>query len=75
MIVSSSTPAEDLLSVLSIGILFLFRRFMLMTKPGKDQHVPNIFGAIKTAQSPEFRKAVIKAEEEMIEQAQEEKKK
>lgn len=72
MIVSSTTPAEDLLSVLSIGVLFLFRRFMLMTKPDKDKHVPNIFGAIKTAQSPEFREAVIKAEEEIIEHAQEE---
>ncbi len=72
MIVTSTTPAEDLLSVLSIGVLFLFRRFMLMTKPDKAKHVPNIFGAIKTAQSPEFREAVIKAEEEMIEHAHEE---
>lgn len=71
MIVSSTTPAEDLLSVLSIGVLFLFRRFMLMTKPDKQKHVPNIFGAIKTAQSPEFREAVIKAEEEIIEHERE----
>ena len=65
MIVTSSTPLEDLLSVASICILFLLRRFMMMTKPDKQQHVPNFFGAIKTAQSPEFREAVIKAEEEL----------
>ena len=32
MIVQTTTPLEDLLSVVSIGILFFFRRFMLMTK-------------------------------------------
>lgn len=78
MIVTSTTPVEDLVSVISISILFLFRRFMLMTKPDKHNHVPNIFGAIKTAQSSEFREAVIKAEEEIIghanEHGQEEKK-
>ena len=68
MIVQVTTPLEDLLSVISIGILFLFRRFMLMTKPDKAQHVPNIFGAIKTAQSQEFRDAVIKAEEQLKEE-------
>lgn len=52
MIVQITTPAEDLLAVISIGILFFFRRFMLATKPDKNQHVPSIFGAIKTAQSP-----------------------
>lgn len=65
MIVTSTTPTEDLISVISIGILFVFRRFMLMTKPDKNRHVPNIFGAIKTAQSPEFRDAVIRAEEDI----------
>lgn len=65
MIVTSSTPLEDLLSVTSICILFLLRRFMLMTKPDKEQNVPNLLGAIKTAQSPEFREAVIKAEGEL----------
>ena len=64
MIVTSTTPVEDLLSVLGIGVLFIFRRFMLMTKPDKHRHVPNIFGVIKTAQSPEFRDALIRAEEE-----------
>ena len=48
----------------SIGILFFFRRFMLMTKPNKKQHVPNIFGAMRVAQSEEFREAVIKAEQQ-----------
>lgn len=67
MIVQSTTPLEDLLSVVSISILFLFRRFMLATKPDKDHHVPNIIGAIKTAQSPEFREAVIKAKGELKE--------
>ena len=33
MIVQETTPLEDLLSVLSIGILFFFRRFMQRTKP------------------------------------------
>lgn len=42
---------EDLLSVVSIGILFFFRRFMLMTKPDKDQNVPKLFGVIKASQS------------------------
>lgn len=65
MIIQTTTAAQDLLSVLSIGILFLFRRFMLATKPDKNKHVPNLFGAIKTAQSPEFREAVIRAEEEL----------
>lgn len=65
MIVQTTTPLEDLLSVASIGILFFFRRFMLMTKPDKQQHVPNIFGAIRVAQSAEFREAVIKAEQQI----------
>lgn len=47
MILQTTTAVEDLLSVISIGILFLFRRFMLATKPDKNQHVPSIFGAIK----------------------------
>ena len=51
MIVQTTTPLEDLLSVVSIGILFFFRRFMLMTKPDKDQHVPKLFGVIKASQS------------------------
>ena len=38
---------EDLLSVVSIGILFFFRRFMLATKPDKEQHVPELLGAIR----------------------------
>lgn len=64
MIVQTTSPLEDLLSVISIGILFLFRRFMLMTRPDENHHVPNILEAIKTAQSKEFREAVMKAEAE-----------
>ena len=51
MIVQTTTPLEDLLSVVSIGILFFFRRFMLMTKPDKDQNVPKLFGVIKASQN------------------------
>lgn len=65
MIVQTTTPLEDLLSVTSIGILFLFRRFMMATKPDKNHHVPNIFGAMRMAQTKEFQEAVIKAEEEL----------
>lgn len=36
MIVQETTPLEDLLSVLSIGILFFFRRFMQRTKPSEE---------------------------------------
>lgn len=36
MIVQATTPLEDLLSVLSIGILFFFRRFMQRTKPNEE---------------------------------------
>lgn len=72
MIVTTTTPLEDLIAVSSICILFLFRRFMLMTKPDKDRHIPNIFGAMKMAQSREFQKAVIRAEEELEAQKAEE---
>jgi len=57
MIVQTTTAGEDLVSVISICMLFLFRRFMLATKPDKEHHVPNIFKAIKIAQSPEFQEA------------------
>ena len=49
MIVQKTSALEDLLSVVSIGILFFFRRFMLATKPDKEQHVPELFGAIRNA--------------------------
>ena len=42
---------------------FLFRRFMLATKPDGEHHVPNIFKAIKIAQSPEFQEALKETEE------------
>lgn len=64
MILQTTTAVEDLLAVISIGILFLFRRFMMATKPDKGSHVPSLLGAIKIAQSPEFRKAMRDAEEE-----------
>lgn len=70
MIVATTTPLEDLTSIISISILFIFRRLMLMTRPDKYQHVPNILSAIRAAQSPEFREAVIKAEQEIIEHEQ-----
>ena len=54
---------QDLVSVISICMLFLFRRFMLATKPDKEHHVPNIFKAIKIAQSPEFQEALKETEE------------
>lgn len=59
MIIQTTTAGEDLLSVLSIGILFLFRRFMLATKPDKNQHIPSPFGAIKKVQSAKEHEAVI----------------
>ena len=63
MIVQTTTAGEDLVSVISICMLFLFRRFMLATKPDKEHHVPNIFKAIKIAQSPEFQEALKETEE------------
>lgn len=65
MIVQTTTPLEDLLAVSSIGILFVFRRFMMATKPDKNHHVPNIFKAMRMVQDKEFQDAVIKAEEEL----------
>ena len=64
MIVVTTTAAQDLLSVISICILFVFRRFMLATKPDKNMHVPNIMNAIRIAQNREFRDAVSKMEQE-----------
>ena len=49
--------------MISICMLFLFRRFMLATKPDREHHVPNIFKAIKIAQSPEFQEALKETEE------------
>lgn len=64
MIIQTTTAEQDLLSVISIGILFVFRRFMLATRPDKGDHIPNFFRAIKIAQSPEFREAMILMQEE-----------
>lgn len=49
MIVQATTPAEDLLAVISIGILFFFRRYMMATKPDKNNHVPPLLGAIRAS--------------------------
>lgn len=43
MIIERTTAIDDFLSVLSIGVLFLFRRFMLATKPDKNNRIPHIF--------------------------------
>ena len=64
MILQTTTAMEDLLAVISIGILFLFRRFMLATKPDKNQHVPNIFGALKKERTGEYREPTRDAEQE-----------
>ncbi len=47
MIVTATTPLEDLLSVVRIGIIFYFRRFMPATKHDGGQQVPSLFKAIK----------------------------
>ena len=70
MIVHSTTPLDDLTSVVSISILFLFRRFMLLTKPGKDHHIPKIFSGIKAGQSPQYREAAMQAEEKRGEEGE-----
>ena len=70
MIIQTTTAFEDLLAVISIGILFLFRRFMLATKPDKNHHVPSFFRAIKTVQSKEYREAAMREEEESESQKQ-----
>lgn len=67
MIIQTTTAVEDMISVISICTLFVFRRFMLATKPDKEQNVPNVFRAIKLSQSPEFRAALIRYEKEEAE--------
>ena len=64
MIIQTTTAFEDLLAVISICMLFLFRRLMLATKPDKDHHVPNFLRAIRLAQSQEFQEALKQSEEE-----------
>lgn len=53
MIIQTTTAGADLLSVISIGILFLFRRFMVETRPDKNHHIPNIFGRFHGENPPE----------------------
>lgn len=43
MIVKDTEPLEDLFAVLSICILFFFRRFMLATKPDEHDEVPGFY--------------------------------
>ncbi len=62
MIVQTTTPAEDLLAVVSIGILFFFRRYMLATKPDRHNHVPPLFGAIKAAQMRDLQEEEVESD-------------
>lgn len=66
MIIQTTTAREDLLAVVSIGILFLFRRFMMATKPDKNQHIPNVFEAIKINQPGKMQNVDRSAQEEII---------
>lgn len=68
MIIGTTTSAEDLLSIISIAILFLFRRFMLMTKPNKENKIPNLFHVMKTMQTKEVRDILLEADEEQKEE-------
>ena len=64
MIIDHQAPGETLLSVISICVLFLFRRLMLATRPDKvHHHVPNIVKALKLAQTEEFIEAMEELEE------------
>ena len=67
MIVQTTTATEDLISVISICVLFVFRRFMLATKPDKDHKVPDLLHALKVAQNPAFREALNETDKEQSE--------
>ena len=59
MIIEHQNPSEMLISVITICILFLFRRIMLATRPDRVHHqVPNIIKALKIAQTEEFIEAM-----------------
>lgn len=64
MIIQATTAGQDLLSVISIGVLFFFRRFMLATKPDKDHHVPNLFGTVRSSRSSEVGETVMREDDE-----------
>lgn len=64
MIIQSTTAGQDLLSVISIGILFFFRRYMLATKPDREQHVPSILGTIKHKHPSETSETVMRDDED-----------
>ena len=44
MIVEKTTVMENLLSIVSIGILFFFRRFMVATRPHGEHPAMELFG-------------------------------
>lgn len=69
MVIQTTTAEEDLISVVSICLLFVFRRLMLATKPDKEHNVPNFIHAVRLSQSPEFRKALIRYEKEEAEKS------
>ncbi len=59
MIVTATTPFEDLLSVISIGVLFYFRRFMPATRQGNDSPVSRLVHPFKSSgQEPDDREAL-----------------
>lgn len=64
MIIDHQGPSEMLISVVTICLLFLFRRIMLATRPDNvHHHVPNIVKALKIAQTREFIEAMEELEE------------
>lgn len=47
MIIKTTTSTDDLLSVISIGILFFFWRYTGVSKPNEHIQFPPLFGRIK----------------------------
>lgn len=47
MIIKTTTSTDDLLSVISIGILFFFRKYTGTSKPNEHIQFPTLFGRIK----------------------------
>lgn len=76
MIIDHQAPKDMFISVISICILFLFRRLMLATRPDRvHHHVPNILKALKLAQTEEFIEAMEELEEEHEQELEEKHKK
>ena len=64
MIIDHQAPNDMLKSVIAICLLFLFRRIMLATRPDEvHHHVPNLFKALRLAQTKEFQEAMEELEE------------